>query len=216
MHEKQSEKTPERLPLHLRYSVRFTISVSFFHGAKIDLKIAASSQYIMSFPRIRVAAFVCFSHVVCVYAHRKTSAIIYDFIAFDALPIIKLLSSNHMLHLYCMYFVSLPAIDRTQCNICTHNNNMHVSIHQIIIVWSGFVCCICVCVSVCFPLVVHIDHHSFWASEYHLAILQHKTISSCIRAVVVGIRCCTIRTNKISRIYFAFMRTMAYTAMTIK
>lgn len=42
---------------------------------------------------------------------RKTSAIIYGFIAFDGSPIIKLLlNSNHMVCFYCMYFVSLPSI----------------------------------------------------------------------------------------------------------
>lgn len=115
---------------------------------KLILKSQRAVSTLWVFHGYVLLRLYAFHMCVCVYAHRKTSAIIYDFIAFDALPIIKLLSSNHMLHLYCMYFVSLPAIDRTQCNICTHNNNMHVSIHQIIIVWSGFVCCICVCVCV--------------------------------------------------------------------
>lgn len=99
--------------------------VSFLHNAKIDPKIAASSQpmYIMGM----WAAYPYISHISSARArvrppHCTTSAIIYDFIAFDALPIIKLLNSNHMLHLYCVYTYSLVAAIFTgrRISVCFH------------------------------------------------------------------------------------------------
>lgn len=87
--------------------------VSYFNGEDCALvEYHHSKQSIYGHYGLSVRIFYKYiAFIRALQSTRKTSAIIYDFIAFDASPIIKLLLiSNHMLYFYCVYFVSLPSI----------------------------------------------------------------------------------------------------------